>query len=383
VERLVITTIILITILGMFRKKMKAFDVAQQFHLPGKVISAESYGEGIINDTYLLEVDAADNRIILQRINAKVFPQPALIMQNMRVICERAQNKAAIYSVSDRRDFQLPRIYLANSGEAYWVDDSGHYWRAIAFIEQTKTLSQLANLRQAYEIGFALGRFHNLIHGIDKIELHDTLPGFHVTPGYLDDFDSNVHRHESFGNRSEVDYCLAFIESHRHLAPVLEQAKDELTQCPIHGDPKLNNILFDVSDDQAVSMIDLDTVKPGLIHYDIGDCLRSACNVTGEAASVEQSVIFDMDICHEVLRGYLSEVYFLCRRDYHFLFDAIRLIPFELGLRFFTDYLKGDQYFKVSAPQQNLHRAMVQFKLTANIEQNESQLREMIVDLKD
>jgi len=361
---------------------MKAFDVAQQFYLPGKVISVADYGEGIINDTYLLEVEAADNRVILQRINAKVFSQPALIMQNMRVICEQAQKKTAIYSVSDRRDFQLPRIYLANSGEAYWVDDSGYYWRATAFIEQTKTLRQLANLQQAYEVGFALGRFHNLIHSIDKTELHDTLPGFHVTPGYLADFDGNMHRHELFSHRSPIDYCLAFIESHRHLASVLEQAKDELTQCPIHGDPKLNNILFDVSNDQAVSMIDLDTVKPGLIHYDIGDCLRSACHVMGEAVLAEPPVIFDMDICREVLRGYLSEVYFLGRSDYRFLFDAIRLIPFELGLRFFTDYLKGNQYFKVSTPPQNLYRAMIQFKLTANIEQHESQLREMIIDLE-
>jgi len=367
---------------GCLEKKMKAFEVAQQFRLPGKVISVESYGEGIINDTYLLVIDAvAESRVILQRINAKVFPQPALVMQNMRVICEHGQSKAPIYSVSDRRDFQFPDIYLTRLDEACWIDEEGAYWRAISFIERSKTLGKLKNLRQAYEIGFALGRFHNLIHSLDQTELHDTLPGFHETPGYLADFDGLVPQDEPFADRLQIDYCLAFIDTHRHLAPVLESVKDELTQCPIHGDPKLNNILFDVSNDQAVSMIDLDTVKPGLVHYDIGDCLRSACNVRGETMSPTQPVVFNMDICDAVLRGYLSEAYFLCHRDYSYFFDAIRLIPFELGLRFFTDYLKGNQYFKVAVPEQNLHRAMIQFKLAADIEKHESQLRGMIIDL--
>jgi Ser/Thr protein kinase RdoA (MazF antagonist) len=142
----------------------------------------------------------------------------------------------------------------------------------------------------------------------------------------------------------------------------------------IHGDPKLNNILFDASSGLAVAMIDLDTVKPGLIHYDLGDCLRSCCNRAGEGGA--ESVEFDVAICREVLAGYFAAAeQFLTEPDIAYLFDAIRLLPFELGLRFLTDHLAGDRYFHVTEPGQNLRRAQVQFRLVASIERQEKAIR--------
>jgi Ser/Thr protein kinase RdoA (MazF antagonist) len=151
----------------------------------------------------------------------------------------------------------------------------------------------------------------------------------------------------------------------------------------MHGDPKVNNIMFDRQTGLAVSVIDLDTTKPGLIHYDIGDCLRSGCNTLGEETQDWQAVTFNLDFCRAILEGYLPPCrHFLGDADYDYLFDAMRLIAFELGLRFFTDYLNGDRYFKVKYPEHNLIRALVQFQLTTSIEQQEREISQIIATIK-
>jgi Ser/Thr protein kinase RdoA (MazF antagonist) len=175
------------------------------------------------------------------------------------------------------------------------------------------------------------------------------------------------------------------VEARRSLVPVLERAKAQgkLTVRPTHGDPKVNNVLLDAITGQAVSLIDLDTVKPGLVHYDIGDCLRSGCNLLGEETDRWETVSFDLGVAHAILQGYLSQAReFLSSTDWDYLFDAIRLIAFELGLRFFTDYLAGNVYFKVNHSEHNLVRALVQFKLTESIESQEAALRTIIRELR-
>ncbi len=152
----------------------------------------------------------------------------------------------------------------------------------------------------------------------------------------------------------EVDYARRFIEKRRGWAPVLEQARRAgvVTERIIHGDPKVNNVLLDAGTGRAVSLIDLDTVKPGLVQYDLGDCLRSGCNPLGEETTDLARVRFELAFCRAILQGYLSQAReFLTPGDYDCMYDAIRLIAFELGLRFFTDYLAGDIYFKASRPR--------------------------------
>ena len=147
----------------------------------------------------------------------------------------------------------------------------------------------------------------------------------------------------------------------------------------IHGDPKISNILFDSDSGQAVSIIDLDTVKPGLLHYDIGDCLRSCCSRVIKLSGGEDSLEFDIDFCRELLIGYFSEMTpFLRDEDYEYIYPALRLITFELGLRFFTDHLEGDKYFKTDAAGENLKRALDQFRLLENIEDRESMITRII-----
>jgi Ser/Thr protein kinase RdoA (MazF antagonist) len=159
---------------------------------------------------------------------------------------------------------------------------------------------------------------------------------------------------------------------------VLENAKErgELRLRPIHGDPKISNIMIDDATGKGTCIIDLDTVKPGLIHYDFGDCLRSSCNPAGEETLNLKSVLFDMDLCEAIVKGYMACARsFLTDADREYLYDGIRLITFELGLRFFADYIAGNVYFNTRYDEQNLNRARVQFKLAESIEARESQIQ--------
>ena len=179
--------------------------------------------------------------------------------------------------------------------------------------------------------------------------------------------------------------CLQLVAERRAWADVLEDARAQgrLRLRPIHGDPKVNNVMLDTATGQAVALVDLDTVKPGLVHYDIGDCLRSGGNPRGEETGDWEEVRFDPELGRAILTGYLSQARdFLTENDYDYLYDAIRLLAFELGLRFFTDYLAGNVYFKARHPEHNLVRALVQFKLTESIESQAAAIRAIIRDLR-
>ena len=198
-------------------------------------------------------------------------------------------------------------MLLAQDGKDHWLDSEGSFWRAISFIEGSQSFDTIRDIDHAREVGYALGMFHTLLSDLPPDRLADTLEGFHITPGYLRHYDEVLAKHR--GSRStEVNYCLQFVRERSGLAHVLENAKAQgrLLLRPIHGDPKVNNIMMDTATGQAISIVDLDTVKPGLVHYDIGDCLRSGCNPMGEETEKWEKVHFDPDLCQAILKGYLS-----------------------------------------------------------------------------
>jgi Ser/Thr protein kinase RdoA (MazF antagonist) len=357
-------------------------DIAGRFILDGKISTIRPHGHGLINDTFIVTIDTG-RQVILQRINRHVFPHPGRIMENLRVLSGHIRRRVAANSTAGRT-LRLPEILMARDGRDFVIDAEGGFWRAQEYIEHTRTLDTISDIAQAGEAGFALGRFHALIHDLDPARLHRTLPGFHDAPGYFARFLRASARPRRAVASSELLHGLAFVEARWNLTRTLEQARREgkLVTRPIHGDTKLNNFLFDARSGKAVSLIDLDTVQPGLIHYDIGDCLRSCANPAGESPQDPGAVRFDLDIARALLENYLAETRgFLTRHDYDYLYDAIRLIPFELGLRFLTDYLEGDHYFKTERPGQNLHRALVQFQLTTSIEEHEQPIKALIANL--
>lgn len=361
--------------------------IADQFAHSGQVIEIRPFGNGNINDTFLVTVDVQiEHQFILQRINTQVFRQPELVMQNMRVVTDHIHNRLQQESL-DRR-WETPRVLPTRNDRDHWEDGNGSFWRAISFIDQSQALDSIQDVKHAQEVGYALGNFHRLISNLNPDQLADTLEGFHITPRYLQHYHhvlNNIQSSSDVLTNEDVQYCIQWIVDRIELISVLEDAKNQgkLPLRLMHGDPKVNNVMIDIATQKSISLVDLDTVKPGLIHYDIGDCLRSGCNPLGEETQDWQGVRFDLNLCRGILQGYLSVAQaFLTAQDYDYLFDAIRLIPFELGLRFFTDHLEGDVYFKTKYPGHNLMRALVQFQLMNSIEQQEAAIRQIIEEMR-
>ena len=359
--------------------------IADRFKPQGTILDLQAHGNGNVNDTFLVTLDGRKGKkFILQRLNTRVFRRPELVMQNIRAFITHNHNHRPSSPLSLGRRWEVPLLSLTKDGQDHFIDVDGSFWRAFSFIEHTRSFETIQHVGHAQEVGYALGKFHSLVSDLPINQLADTLEGFHITPGYLRHFDQILAKWRP-KKSPEVEYGLGFIEKGRIWAGILEEAKEQgkLPLRPIHGDPKVNNVLIDRTTHQAVSLIDLDTVKPGLIHYDIGDCLRSGCNPWGEDTGKWEAVRFETDLCRAILQGYLAQAKcFLLENDYEYLFESIRLIAFELGLRFFTDYLEGNVYFKVGHEAQNLFRALVQFKLTESIESQESEIRAVIREIR-
>ena len=356
--------------------------IAEQFASCMRVMDLREFGNGNINDTYLITTDAGehcpleDKQFVLQRINTNVFKQPKLIMQNMRTFTEHMRRRAR----DEGHLWEMPRVISASDGQDFYIDPEGNFWRAISYVHGAKSFETIKDVELAREVGYALGMFQYLISDLPIHKLSDTLEGFHIMPRYLQGFDKALS-HNGFHSSAEVKYCLRFVEQRRAFAHVLEnaQALNKLQLRPVHGDPKVNNVMIEESTGRAISLVDLDTVKPGLIHYDIGDCMRSGCNPLGEETERWEAVQFDPEIGAAILEGYLTQAHkFLTAADYEYLFDSIRLLTFELGVRFLTDHLAGNVYFKVKHSEHNLQRALVQFRLTESIESYEADIRHLI-----
>ena len=354
--------------------------VAEAFHGEGCVKAIDPLGSGNVNDTFL--VNSSAGLSVLQRINTAVFQRPELVMHNLHQLSQHMQRKLQQgHPALGSRRWEHPQLICTRQGDQTWhCCEAGGFWRSLSFIPQADTVDVIAGVQQARELGSGLGLFHTLISDLPVDTLADPLEGFHITPHYLEAYHRALASTDHPSGEAER-FCMAFIHGREALVPLLEDAKHrgELPLRPIHGDPKINNVMLDRSSGKAVALIDLDTVKPGLVHYDIGDCLRSCCNPLGEETTDLSGVVFDLPLAEAILEGYLAEAgSLLTAQEVALLPDAARLISFELGLRFFTDHLNGNVYFKARHPEHNLQRALVQFRLTASIEAQMAPLRSLV-----
>ncbi len=368
---------------------MTASQIATLFDVPGRLVTLEPLGSGNVNDTYrvILRTTFNEEQYVLQRINHHVFPDPPAVMANMKAVTDHAHQKILAEADDADRIWQLPRVIPTCGGEDYVKDSDGNYWRALSMIASTTSYENIETPELAVEAGIVLGHFQRIISDFPIDQLADTLPGFHITPGYLANYDETLKQDSAqalLESSSEARRLSKFVEERRDLCRILEDAKErgELTERPIHGDPKITNIMIDNLSGKGTCIIDLDTVKPGLVHYDFGDAVRSSCNPAGEETSDLSKVYLDLDLFESLVKGYLKEAGgFLTNADRKYLYDSIRLITFELGLRFFADYLAGDVYFKTTYDGQNLNRARVQFALCESIETREGKMREVLENL--
>jgi Ser/Thr protein kinase RdoA (MazF antagonist) len=361
----------------MSARLAEAARIARCFSIGGSVLAIEPLGRGLINDTF--RVDTDQGRWVLQRVNGTVFPEPQRIMENLAVLSEHLAGRTGA-------DLRIPTPVPALDGRRWVRGDDGGLWRLMAFVEGARVLPRIENPAQAAEVGRVLGAFHRLVHDLPCRAMAVTLPGLHVTPRYLDAFLHALRRAQGACHGPEIRAAIAFVAARRGEVGVLEEARSagKLPERIVHGDPKLDNVLFDPDGARALGLIDLDTVQPGLALADLGDCLRSCCNRPGESGRGEAAANFDLHLCRAVLGAYAREMGNLLRpEEVALLYQAVRLIPLELGMRFLTDHLEGDRYFRVAAPGENLAKARVQLALVEEVERKERAIRAIIADCFD
>ena len=330
------------------------------------LLSVSLLGEGNINDTYLVEFSDRAS-VVLQRLNGNVFPDPIRVADNVQLVTEHIRHQNGPDSV--RRTL---RVIPTISGNSCLVDDDGHVWRMVDYLENTECFPSVRSSSQAFEGGGMLGWFHRRLDDLSLDRVLDPLPGFHDLPAYCRQFQQAVSSHKK-KLTPDLQYCCQEADKRLPEAGLLQAAlrSGKTHRRVIHGDPKIGNILFDKDSKRAVALIDLDTVSTGILHYDIGDCLRSYCNVLGEDPCRPESVVFDLDICQLMLKGYSGSGVYFPPSERNLVYQGVRLLTYELALRFLTDYLDNNHYFKVSDEDENLRRAVVQFFLLGSIEKQQ------------
>jgi hypothetical protein len=352
--------------------------IAAQFALGGRFISADRYGRGHINDTFVVSIEKDDGnaRFILQRINQHVFRDPVSLMHNIRRITEHLESK----SENARACLTL---VTSHDGAPFCQDDDGEYWRAYRFIEGACTYEEVSDRGQAWEAAAAFARFQEMVSDLPGPRLHETIPDFHNTPARFVQF----HAACTVDAHDRVKYCTREIEwalAHEQAAGSLLalQEAGEIPERITHNDTKLNNVMFDEQSGKALCVIDLDTVMPGLALYDFGDLVRTATMTVAEDETDLSKVSMRTDYYEALVDGYLgTAMSFLTDAEIENLAVSGQVITIETGLRFLTDYLSGDEYFRIHRPDQNLDRCRVQFALAASIDEQLAEMQRVIASI--
>ena len=356
----------------------EALAVARRFQVVGELIVAEPYGTGHINDSYRLVFRGSekDRPFLLQRINTRVFTNPTALMQNVERVSRHIAGLVEDEPDPDRRTLT---IVSSEDGSPFLKDHNGGCWRLMHFIDGAHAVERIAAPRQALLVAAAFGRFQRQLESLPPPRLHDTIPGFHNTPKRFIDLELAVET--DVANRAQYAKPeIAFARSHQRLASVLLDAN--LPERVTHNDTKSSNVLLDDQTGEGICVIDLDTVMPGLAPYDFGDMVRSMASPAAEDERDLSCVRVHLPVFEALARGYLSSAGdLLTPAEKQSLVSSGELITFENGLRFLTDFLSGDTYYKTDREGQNLDRCRTQFKLVESIDQNRDVMTRLVQSL--
>ena len=334
----------------------------------------EGYGNGHINDTYLVSMP----RYILQRINTSIFRNPDELMENIENVTSFLREKIR----KDGGDVERGTLQVvpALDGGRYYRADDENVFRVYRFVEGTKSIENSKTPEDLYEAGVGFGHFQKLLADFPVEKLHETIRDFHHTPKRIEALRTAI-REDKAGRAGSVQTEIAFALDNASWAGSVVKGMEE-GRIPVrvtHNDTKINNILFDQETGKAVCVIDLDTVMPGSMLYDFGDALRIGGSTAAEDEVDLDKVWFDERAFEAFARGYLSEMREALTEDELALLPlSVKLMTYECGIRFLTDYLDGDTYFKIHREHHNLDRARNQFKLVADIAGKEARLAEMV-----
>lgn len=341
------------------------------FRYEGVLIRECPYGSGHINDTFLLVFEIAEMgniKVILQRMNTEVFLEPEALMANILGVTSYLRER--IIENGGDPDRETLNVIPAVDGKAYYKDSMGDYWRSYKFVTDSTSFDTVENPEDFYQSAVAFGNFQKLLADYPAETLHETIVGFHDTRVRFQSFKKAVEAdvmHRASGVQKEIDFVLA----HEDLANFFGelQNKGEIPLRVTHNDTKLNNIMIDNKTGKGICVIDLDTVMPGLAMHDFGDSIRFGASTAAEDEQNLDKVQCDMGLFEVYTKGFIEGCGGkLTAKELELLPMGAKVMTFECGMRFLTDYLQGDTYFKIHREGHNLDRCRTQFKLVEDME---------------
>jgi len=354
------------------------------FAAGGTLDSAEHFGSGHIHETFRVRTrEKGSPGYILQRVNDRVFPDVARLMENIACVTGHIRGKLEALPGADP-DREVLTVVPTRDGRLFQREADGSCWRCFLFIGHQPPGDRPTDGRQAFEAGRLFGRFITQLSDLPAALLHETIPGFHDIAFRLGEFDESL-RADPLKRRPEAAAEIAFVRERAvemkrvHVAGAEGRIRLRIT----HNDAKFNNVLFDPHG-RALCLIDLDTVMPGYIQYDFGDAVRSAANTGREDDPDCGRVGVDLDVFRELARGFLASLSgSLDAEEIRHLAFAAKLFAYMIGLRFLSDYLAGDKYFKTERPGHNLQRARAQFRLLQDMERRFGEMEDIISALAE
>jgi N-acetylhexosamine 1-kinase len=345
-------------------------DIASKFLSKLSVQSAKPFGGGHINDTYLIDLKENDEKFVLQKINKNVFKTPIHVVQNIELYLNHLHQKGEI---------QL-RTYKTEIGDAFFVDEAGDYWRMFNAVENSISFDVIEKEDQAYQAAKSFGKMQRLCLDLNSKEFPETIPDFHNLEKRYQKFDkvfSCAKKDRLFNAENEI----LFVNEQRKVSDLVTELTDS-GSLPIrvtHNDTKLNNVLLDKNTGEGICVIDLDTLMPGLVLYDFGDMVRTFTSPVPEDEKDSSKVILRNEIFAALSKGYLSELSeVLTEIEKEQLITGAKYMILIIGLRFLTDYLENDVYFKTAYEDHNLVRARNQFALLKDLLSKEEELKSII-----
>ncbi len=354
--------------------------IINSFIVYGDFLVAIPFGSGHVNDTYQLTFDQGGMRLhyTLQRINKNVFSNPENVMENIDRVTTHILHKIRKAHAETRK--RTLRLLRTAENKPFVYDKKGDCWRAYVFVEHARAYEVLDDLRQAYHIAEGFGEFQRQLVDLPGPRLHETIADFHNTPKRIHNLIDAV-KADPLGRAKGVQREIDFVFSRQQDAAYLLNLHDEgsIPERITHNDTKSNNILIDDLTGDAMCVLDLDTVMPGLSLYDFGDMVRSGTNPADEDEVNLDKVFMRFDMYEALVRGYIAGTgSLLTAAEKDSLPMAGKIITLEIGTRFLTDYLMGDTYFKIHRPEHNLERARNQFKMVSSIEEQFERMRNLI-----
>jgi Ser/Thr protein kinase RdoA (MazF antagonist) len=353
-------------------------EISKQFQIYGEILHAETCKIGHINETYSASYDQGGTRVryIHQKINRSVFKDPEAVMENVVRVTKHLRNKLEALKARDITRRCLT-IVPTRDGKSSCRDSSGEYWRTFVFVEGVQTYESVSSPQQALEAGRAFGFFQNLLVDLPGPRMADTIPHFHHTRKRFQAFQKAIeqdHFNRAASAKAEIDFALKQESVVDVLLNALAQKK--IPERITHNDTKFNNVMLDTVTGEAMCVVDLDTVMPGCVLYDFGDMVRTATSPTMEDELDLSKVRMQMPMFKKLAEGYLETAgQFLTKAEKSYIAFAGRLITLTIGLRFLTDHLAGDTYFRIHRPGHNLDRCRTQFKLVDSIRQQEEPMQ--------